>query len=88
MEFSSDRGCDSLSGGSDHHDDSNPQVGGKNVIIDTRSIKFRNLNWMFKEGPHPDEKTRSLLSRGSGLHLPQMKFWSNIGGLFTKEVDN
>ncbi|XP_042058869.1 homeobox-leucine zipper protein HDG11-like isoform X2 [Salvia splendens] len=37
--------------------------------------QIQRLESMFKECPHPDEKTRSQLSRELNLHPRQIKFW-------------
>ncbi|KAG6420911.1 hypothetical protein SASPL_117455 [Salvia splendens] len=63
MEFSS--------GGDDP--DSHP--GGKKRYHRHTAHQIQRLESMFKECPHPDEKTRSQLSRELNLHPRQIKFW-------------
>ncbi|KAI3455444.1 hypothetical protein Pfo_012107 [Paulownia fortunei] len=37
--------------------------------------QIREMEALFKESPHPDEKQRLLLSKQLGLHPRQVKFW-------------
>ncbi|KAL3628947.1 Homeobox-leucine zipper protein hdg11 [Castilleja foliolosa] len=67
MEFSG--------GGGDHHDASDPHGRRKKRYHRHTAHQIQRLESMFKECPHPDEKTRSLLSRELGLHPRQIKFW-------------
>ncbi|KAD4889286.1 hypothetical protein E3N88_21359 [Mikania micrantha] len=39
------------------------------------SEQIREMEALFKESPHPDEKQRQLLSKRLGLHPRQVKFW-------------
>ncbi|GER56727.1 homeobox-leucine zipper family protein [Striga asiatica] len=71
MEFSSGGGASS---GGDHHDASDPHRRKKRYHRHT-AHQIQRLEAMFKECPHPDEKTRNLLSRELGLHPRQIKFW-------------
>ncbi|KAK4428167.1 Homeobox-leucine zipper protein HDG11 [Sesamum alatum] len=68
MEFSSG------GGGGDHQDASDPHRRKKRYHRHT-AHQIQRLEAMFKECPHPDEKTRNLLSRELGLHPRQIKFW-------------
>ncbi|KAI3454339.1 hypothetical protein Pfo_011002 [Paulownia fortunei] len=72
MEFSSGGG--GASSGGDHHDASDPHRRKKRYHRHT-AHQIQRLEAMFKECPHPDEKTRNLLSRELGLHPRQIKFW-------------
>ncbi|CAI9113299.1 OLC1v1013872C1 [Oldenlandia corymbosa var. corymbosa] len=70
-----------------HHDDDaspDPQGGGRNYNDDKKKKKryhrhtahqIQRLESMFKECPHPDEKTRLQLSRELNLAPRQIKFW-------------
>ncbi|KAL3642267.1 Homeobox-leucine zipper protein hdg11 [Castilleja foliolosa] len=73
MEFLSGGG--GASSGGDHHDASDPHGRRKKRYHRHTAHQIQRLESMFKECPHPDEKTRSLLSRELGLHPRQIKFW-------------
>ncbi|XP_075482634.1 homeobox-leucine zipper protein HDG11-like [Primulina tabacum] len=71
MEFSSGGGGgDGSSGG----DGSDPHRRKKRYHRHT-AHQIQRLETMFKECPHPDEKTRNHLSRELNLHTRQIKFW-------------
>ncbi|XP_057812389.1 homeobox-leucine zipper protein HDG11-like isoform X2 [Salvia miltiorrhiza] len=71
MEFSGGGG--GSSGGDDHdHPDSHR---GKKRYHRHTAHQIQRLESMFKECPHPDEKTRNQLSRELNLHPRQIKFW-------------
>ncbi|KAL0417315.1 UNVERIFIED_CONTAM: Homeobox-leucine zipper protein HDG11 [Sesamum latifolium] len=72
MEFSSGGGGGSSGG--DHQDASDPHRRKKRYHRHTAN-QIQRLEAMFKECPHPDEKTRNLLSRELALHPRQIKFW-------------
>ncbi|KAL2243851.1 UNVERIFIED_CONTAM: Homeobox-leucine zipper protein HDG11 [Sesamum indicum] len=72
MEFSSGGGGGSSGG--DHQDASDPHRRKKRYHRHT-AHQIQRLEAMFKECPHPDEKTRNLLSRELALHPRQIKFW-------------
>ncbi|KAG8378649.1 hypothetical protein BUALT_Bualt07G0007300 [Buddleja alternifolia] len=74
MEFSSGGGGASSDGGGDHHHASDPHRRKKRYHRHT-AHQIQRLEGMFKDCPHPDEKTRNLLSRELGLHPRQIKFW-------------
>ncbi|KAF2296828.1 hypothetical protein GH714_006353 [Hevea brasiliensis] len=65
-------GGGSASGGD--HDPSDPQRRKKRYHRHTAN-QIQNLEAMFKECPHPDEKQRLQLSRELGLAPRQIKFW-------------
>ncbi|PIN19438.1 hypothetical protein CDL12_07879 [Handroanthus impetiginosus] len=71
MEFSRGGG----SSGGDHHEASDPHDRRKKRYHRHTAHQIQRLEAMFKECPHPDEKTRNLLSRELGLHPRQIKFW-------------
>ncbi|XP_073152792.1 homeobox-leucine zipper protein HDG11-like isoform X2 [Henckelia pumila] len=71
MEFSGGGGGSS---GGDHPDGSDPHRRRKRYHRHT-AHQIQTLESMFKECPHPDEKTRNQLSRELGLHSRQIKFW-------------
>ncbi|GFP88479.1 homeobox-leucine zipper protein hdg11 [Phtheirospermum japonicum] len=73
MEFSSGGG--GASSGGDHHDASDPHGRRKKRYHRHTAHQIQRLESMFKECPHPDEKTRNILSRELGLHPRQIKFW-------------
>ncbi|EYU22268.1 hypothetical protein ABFS82_09G005300 [Erythranthe guttata] len=73
MEFSSGGGGGG-GGGSSGGDASDPHRRKKRYHRHT-AHQIQRLESMFKECPHPDEKTRNLLSRELGLHPRQIKFW-------------
>ncbi|KAH6806760.1 homeodomain GLABROUS 11 [Perilla frutescens var. frutescens] len=71
MEFSSGGGGGGASSGGD---DPDSQRGKKRYHRHT-AHQIQRLESMFKECPHPDEKTRNQLSRELNLHPRQIKFW-------------
>ncbi|KAL6524582.1 Homeobox-leucine zipper protein hdg11 [Orobanche hederae] len=74
MEFSSGGGGGASSGG-DHHDAFDPHGRKKKRYHRHTPHQIQRLEGLFKECPHPDEKTRNILSRDLGLHPRQIKFW-------------
>ncbi|KAG8388503.1 hypothetical protein BUALT_Bualt02G0132400 [Buddleja alternifolia] len=74
MDFSIGGGGAGGSSGGDHHDASNPHRSKKRYHRHTAN-QIQRLEAMFKECPHPDEKTRNQLSRELALHPRQIKFW-------------
>ncbi|XP_022889938.1 homeobox-leucine zipper protein HDG11-like [Olea europaea var. sylvestris] len=69
MDFGA--GGDDFSGG-DHRDDSDRR---KKRYHRHTAYQIQRLEGTFKECPHPDEKTRTQLSRELGLAPRQIKFW-------------
>lgn len=67
-------GGTSSGGGGDPHDASDPQRRKKRYHRHTAN-QIQRLEAIFKECPHPDEKTRLQLSRDLGLATRQIKFW-------------
>ncbi|PHT53491.1 Homeobox-leucine zipper protein HDG12 [Capsicum baccatum] len=61
-------------GGADPNDASDPQRRKKRYHRHTAN-QIQRLEDIFKECPHPDEKTRLQLSRDLGLAPRQIKFW-------------
>ncbi|XP_060204253.1 homeobox-leucine zipper protein HDG11-like [Lycium barbarum] len=75
MEYgSSGGGGTSSGGGPDPHDASDPHRRKKRYHRHTAN-QIQRLEAIFKECPHPDEKTRLQLSRDLGLAPRQIKFW-------------
>ncbi|EPS57394.1 hypothetical protein M569_17424, partial [Genlisea aurea] len=76
MEFSGGGGGGGGGGsvGGDNQDVSDPHQRKKKYHRHTAD-QIQRLEQMFRDCPHPDEKTRSLLSRELGLHPRQVKFW-------------
>ncbi|CAA0820961.1 Homeobox-leucine zipper protein HDG11 [Striga hermonthica] len=70
MEF----GGGGRGGGGGGHDTSDPHRSKKRYHRHT-AHQIQRLEGLFRECPHPDEKTRNLLSRELGLHPRQIKFW-------------
>ncbi|KAL6975612.1 hypothetical protein U1Q18_024405 [Sarracenia purpurea var. burkii] len=62
------------SGGGDH-DASDPHRRKKKRYHRHTAYQIQELETMFKDFPHPDEKQRSQLSRELGLAPRQIKFW-------------
>ncbi|KAJ8554080.1 hypothetical protein K7X08_024758 [Anisodus acutangulus] len=73
MEYGSG-GTSSGGGGADPHDASDPHRRKKRYHRHTAN-QIQRLEAIFKECPHPDEKTRLQLSRDLGLAPRQIKFW-------------
>ncbi|PIN04592.1 hypothetical protein CDL12_22872 [Handroanthus impetiginosus] len=71
MEFSGGGG----SSGGDHHDDGSESHHRRKRYHRHTAHQIQRLEAVFKECPHPDEKTRNLLSRELNLHPRQIKFW-------------
>ncbi|XP_051117026.1 homeobox-leucine zipper protein HDG11 [Andrographis paniculata] len=76
MDFSGGGGGGSSGGGGggDSHDGSDSQRKSKRYHRHT-AHQIQRLEAIFKECPHPDEKTRNHLSRELNLHPRQIKFW-------------
>ncbi|KAK4402513.1 Homeobox-leucine zipper protein HDG11 [Sesamum angolense] len=74
MEFSSGGGGGGGSSGGDPGDGSDSHRRKKRYHRHT-AHQIQRLESMFKECPHPDEKTRNQLSRELNLHPRQIKFW-------------
>nr|GLL35367.1 homeobox-leucine zipper protein HDG11 [Ipomoea trifida] len=74
MEFGGGAGGSSGSGSGDHHDPSDRNRNKKRYHRHTAN-QIQRLESIFKECPHPDEKTRLQLSRELGLAPRQIKFW-------------
>ncbi|KAG9150557.1 hypothetical protein Leryth_026875 [Lithospermum erythrorhizon] len=77
MEFGSGGG----GGSGDHHHrnhrdgESDRRNNNKKRYHRHTAHQIQRLEGMFKERPHPDEKTRMMLSRELGLAPRQIKFW-------------
>ncbi|KAL3835296.1 hypothetical protein ACJIZ3_010032 [Penstemon smallii] len=74
MEFSAGGGGGAGSSGGDPLDASDPHRRKKRYHRHT-AHQIQRLEAIFKECPHPDEKTRNQLSRELGLNPRQIKFW-------------
>ncbi|KAK3158714.1 hypothetical protein QOZ80_2AG0140630 [Eleusine coracana subsp. coracana] len=68
---------DAMSGGGDEEDDAEPGNSRKRRKRYHRHTpqQIQELEGLFKECPHPDEKQRGELSRRLGLDPRQVKFW-------------
>ncbi|CAH9142675.1 unnamed protein product [Cuscuta epithymum] len=78
MELGGGGGVSSGSGGASadhHHDSSDRNRANKKRYHRHTAHQIQRLESIFKEYPHPDEKTRLQLSRELGLAPRQIKFW-------------
>ncbi|GAA0150294.1 homeodomain transcription factor [Lithospermum erythrorhizon] len=77
MEISSENSgaVRSQSDDDDNEEEDNPKKKKRKKYHRHTAQQIREMEALFKESPHPDEKQRQQLSKQLGLHPRQIKFW-------------